>query len=213
MRVIEKVEYAREYGIRSHGELSDWCLIQLDPGRYEKALSRLENRVFIGTGFHLVNEAFREAGPDEDVTFKLQGVNSTSFATDTCRGFTYKLWHVMVGKRGSGSGLTFGSYNQVKSVVRHIYNADCPPFTAVEWCIIADPDKPDAAFSKGGDSGACVWTLDGSIMGMITSGLTRERVLEDGTFDLDRAVDVTYTTPMQWILEDVRACGLHLEVV
>ncbi|KAF4506833.1 hypothetical protein G6O67_006874 [Ophiocordyceps sinensis] len=31
--------------------------------------------------------------------------------------------------------------------------------------------------------------------------------------NIKRAIDVTYTTPMEWILEDFRACGLDLDIV
>lgn len=104
------------------------------------------------------------------------------------------------------SGLTFGTYNEAKSVIRTI--TDSTQVIALEWCVVSYPhDKRTAAFSEAGDSGACIWEVaDRRIAGMLTGGLGRDQVLQNGTFNLDMAVDVTYSTPIEWILEDIAAC-------
>lgn len=115
-------------------------------------------------------------------------------------------------KRGCGSGLTFGLFNEVKSVVRKVYNSSTPP-QATEWCVIGKPGS-DSPFSRAGDSGACVWDpVTGNVAGMITAGLRKDEALQSGHLEPGFAADLTYVTPLEWILEDIKECGLHLDVL
>ncbi|KAF4509445.1 hypothetical protein G6O67_003619 [Ophiocordyceps sinensis] len=153
-------------------------------------LSGLENRVFVGTGFSTLG-LDQPRLPDPDGTCRLQGL--LGITVPRTEGSTYYSMPTgIVAKRGAGSGLTF----------------------AIEWCVVSYPQKRDSAFSKPGDSGACIWDIvERRIAGMVTSGLGRDAVLECGDFNLEMAVDVTYSTPMEWLLEDMAACGLQLDVL
>ncbi|KAM4062896.1 hypothetical protein HRG_013785 [Hirsutella rhossiliensis] len=121
----------------------------------------------------------------------------------------------VVAKRGGSSGLTFGTYNEAKSVIRTTTGANSTQFIALEWCIISyQHDKRMAVFSESGDSGACIWdVVERRIAGMLTGGLGRNEVLQIGNINLGMAVDVTYLTPIEWILEDIAACGIKLDVL
>lgn len=211
-RTFGQVAYFRGYAIRRHGELSDWSLVRLDPDRYKRTLSGLENRVFVGTGFSTLG-LDQPRLPDPDGTCRLQGL--LGITVPRTEGSTYYSMPTgIVAKRGAGSGLTFGMYNEAKSVLRTTTGANSTPFIAIEWCVVSYPQKRDSAFSKPGDSGACIWdTVERRIAGMVTSGLGRDAVLECGDFNLEMAVDVTYSTPMEWLLEDMAACGLQLDVL
>jgi len=52
-------------------------------------------------------------------------------------------------------------------------------------------------FSKGGDSGACIWSLDGRVAGMLDGGSGGQNGIHD----------LTYATPMASILEHIRLHG------
>ncbi len=61
-------------------------------------------------------------------------------------------------------------------------------------CCILSLDKK-RIFSDKGDSGACVWTLDGRIAGLISGGTNNSLVPR---------VDITYMDAIEWILDDLR---------
>ncbi|PHH68633.1 hypothetical protein CDD80_7380 [Ophiocordyceps camponoti-rufipedis] len=107
-------------------------------------------------------------------------------------------------KWGSSSGFTSGRVNPVVSVTRSATTKNGPHFIALEWPIVAF--RPALPFSAAGDSGSCVWTAGGEVVGMITGGLGR---VYDGLHFIS---DVTYITPMQWLMDDFEACGLEVEI-
>ncbi|KAH7313811.1 hypothetical protein B0I35DRAFT_480466 [Stachybotrys elegans] len=104
---------------------------------------------------------------------------------------------LMVGKVGGSSGLSFGQCNKLKSVARH--TNDSGDFTSTELCIVGKSNRGDREcgvpfFSRKGDSGSAVWTTDGRLLGMITSGVGVGQA----------RFDTTYATPFVWLLEDMR---------
>jgi hypothetical protein len=73
-----------------------------------------------------------------------------------------------VAKRGVKTGLTFGKTNEIKAVVRTPYGDDALYW---EWIVVADEDRTTSGkFSLPGDSGACVFTTDGLVVGIVTGG-------------------------------------------
>ncbi|KDN61741.1 hypothetical protein CSUB01_10814 [Colletotrichum sublineola] len=205
-RVFGYVAYASDYVVRTSKCLSDWCLIRLEAESHERRLSELSNRVYIGPQSlsTLFPRTVRVRDPDHDGTLHIQDVVAVSELQNTKRKLT-------VGMRGRTSDLRFGLVNQVKSVTRRVL-IDGEAFLSQECCIVAD--RVNCAFSERGDSGACVFDLEGRAVGMVTSGITRDEVLQgNDDYGLDRAMDVTYATPMEWLLADMKACGLSMEIL
>ncbi|KAK2010256.1 hypothetical protein LZ32DRAFT_607705 [Colletotrichum eremochloae] len=206
-RVIGEAAYTRAYDVQDPGFLSDWCLIKLEEKYHERRLSDLSNRVHVG------NDELQSRFPDSEPTIDIQGLQDQSIQL---RGFVAvselqnRKIERIVGMRGRTSGLTFGLVNQVKSVTRRL--KDGRTFLSKECCIVSD--RANDVFTRPGDSGACVFDLAGRVVGMVTGGITREQVLQGGDdYGLDRAMDVTYATPMEWLLEDMKACGLSMEIL
>lgn len=90
-------------------------------------------------------------------------------------------------KRGARTGLTTGVVNGIFSK-RRVYEKK--QGLVNELCIIGDDQKP---FSKKGDSGAAVVSTDGLVVGLLTGG-------NDA---LTPSADLTYVTPMSWLLEQL----------
>ncbi|KXH35057.1 hypothetical protein CSAL01_11074 [Colletotrichum salicis] len=224
-RIIGSIPYARAYNIRGNQELSDWCLIRLDSEAHEN-FSALANRVLIDGGdlydrFRLKSSATKIAMLDDDHALQLRGMATLAELTQTLdsRHGTLNSFSLQdsktffVGKRGRSSGLTFGEVNQVKSVRRKVCDGT-PTLIATELCILADARKVDASFSRCGDSGACVFDIAGRVVGTVTSGVGRDTILiGEDDFYLDRAVDITYVTPLEWSLQDMESCGLMMDIL
>ncbi|KAK1990391.1 hypothetical protein LX36DRAFT_675934 [Colletotrichum falcatum] len=166
----------------------------------------LSNRVYIGP--HDLRTLFprtvRIQDPDDDGTLCIRGTVAVSELKDPKTKLT-------VGMRGWTLDLKFGLVNQVKSVTRRLLS-DEDTFISMECGIVTE--RINNAFTERGDSGACVFDLEGRAVGMVTSGITRDEILRgDVDFGLDQAMDVTYTTPMEWLLEDMKACDLSMEIL
>ncbi|KAF4595900.1 hypothetical protein GQ602_001513 [Ophiocordyceps camponoti-floridani] len=202
-RRFGKLALVRDLGIRAHGELSDWCLIRLDPDCFERPISQLRNRVYVGGVALLPDLCDLPPRKDADGTVELEGVMSVDEMS------TRSLTNVV--KSGAGYGYSAGRVNPVVSVTRAA-TGNGPFFVALEWPMVAQAmGKP---FSIRGDSGSCVWGGCGQIVGMITGGLERADMLASGIdFGVECAADVTYMTPMEWLMDDFEACGLEMEIV
>ncbi|GJC89372.1 hypothetical protein ColLi_12210 [Colletotrichum liriopes] len=206
-RAFGRVIYARGLDVQTTF-LTDWALISLDAQRHQESLLNLRNRVHVGN--ISLQEMFMEqqrmvpfAQPDADGTITL--ANNVIPVSEMEHPTTLNVEDeatMIVGKRGRGSGLTWGLSSGIRSVIR------CPSSLSHEvysdeWCIVGADGLLGSAFSTGGDSGACVWDVQGRIGGMITGGNSANGA----------AMDVTYATPMEWILEDMKACGLNVNIV
>lgn len=67
-----------------------------------------------------------------------------------------------------------------------------------------DEKRQRIPFSAPGDSGACVFDLSGRIGGMITTGLKAK--------DNPAGMDVTYATPIEWLVEYIKHHGVDVSV-
>ncbi|KAF5653241.1 hypothetical protein F25303_2531 [Fusarium sp. NRRL 25303] len=109
---------------------------------------------------------------------------------------------MVVAKFGRTTGLTFGVANEAKSVLRKMIAGET--FMSDELCIIGQKKKKglcrEVFFSKG-DSGACILDMYGQVAGMLTSGMEARN--ED-------AFEITYATPIEWLLKDIRGYGLEV---
>ncbi|CCF42487.1 hypothetical protein CH063_12468 [Colletotrichum higginsianum] len=209
-RVFGHVAYAREYAVQDSKFLSDWCLIRLKADSHERRLSELSNRVYVEGQDLKARFQARTSSEirdlDHDGTLQIKGIVAVSELQDS-------KTNLIVGMRGRTSGLKFGLFNQVLSVTRRPFKNGLE-LVSQEGCIVAI--NAGKTFTKPGDSGACVFDLEGRAVGMVTGGINRNDTPEADLwkhFGLEKEVDVTYTTPMEWLLKDMKACGLSLEIV
>lgn len=224
IRIIGHVLFAPAFGIgatqRGSQRLRDWALIDLHQDKHNTNLDRLQNRAMITRWVEedLRNTVRAEFGESVGHELEIDGsqtVRLTGTITEE-EIYTTRLQResqsldakaIMVLKYGRKTGLTVGLANQVKSVLRFPREDDPNGQLSEEWCIVGSKKSrwnPDCTFSEPGDSGACVWDIRGRIGGMITSGLGHE---------LRKTLDVTYATPIEWLMEDIRSHGFDVELV
>ncbi|KAK1969321.1 hypothetical protein LY78DRAFT_630161 [Colletotrichum sublineola] len=190
-RLLQHFALRNALDTRVFGQVADWCLIRLKADFHERRLSELSNRVYI-------------APPQSPLSRKAVG----TVAASELQNPKEKL---IVGMRGRTSDLKFGIVNQVKSVTRRPFQ-DGRKFLSKECCIVAVGVSGE--FTRPGDSGACVFDLNGRAVAMVTGGISREQASQGGdNYGLNYAMDVTYATPMEWLLEDMKACGLSMEIL
>jgi hypothetical protein len=101
----------------------------------------------------------------------------------------------MVIKNGSATGVTIGRANSIMSFVREYFD-DGSDQTSKEWAVLSY-DKKSGVFSAPGDSGAVVVDGQGRIGGLLTRG----------TRGLTDSLDVTYVTPISFLLKSIKANG------
>ncbi|KAF5011240.1 hypothetical protein FDECE_2639 [Fusarium decemcellulare] len=205
-RVFGHVCYARAYGIRPLKWKSDWALIQIHQSKHEQPVASLRNmsvmsnlgdqsRRFVRSKALVLEDDFFEMGKDLELRGLITETEMDAPATDRSNSREDPV--LVVAKRGQATGLTIGCSNEVRSVTRVTHEGE--EYISEEWCITHFDGQ--SAFSKEGDSGACVFGLDGRIGGMITSG------------NGNRVPDITYATPMEWLLEDIKASGFTATVL
>ncbi|KAF4841625.1 hypothetical protein CGCSCA4_v009352 [Colletotrichum siamense] len=220
-RTFGHLTYARQ---GSNGRATDWALIRLDADKHERSLDTIQNQVPIGPGVdngynHGYDDSEKYGSvsfffPPEDGIHTLRGILPVANIQEPGSEDPTREGAICFGKVGHGSGLTFGLANQALSILRR------PIASTKDGGDLGEEDdsihlslavlgksevhgvRPfTRSFGTAGDSGACAWDLDGRVAGMVTAG---------STWDLeDRCTNVTYVTPMEWILEDMRECGLE----
>ena len=194
-------------GVGSEGYTEDWAVIEID-------VSKVDESNFNGNAIDLGTQiSFYEL---------TRMMNPKRLRDSTSGAFTYpfdclltlkdtipdkEMRHptaldendnpsLMVLKRGHTSGLTVGRANDVFSYVRNYYN-DNKVQTSKEWAILPFSSR-SRAFSEEGDSGSVIVDGLGRIGGLLTSGAGT-------TPDLD----ITYATPVNFILNRMKEYGLH----
>ena len=107
-----------------------------------------------------------------------------------------------VAKHGASSDLTMGLGNTLKSVIRTTERK----IISEEWAITSVLRSKDQlpSFSEPGDSGPCIWDMKGRPAGILMAG--------NGS-GLDDMHDVTYATPLELLLEDIRSHGFDVSLV
>jgi len=101
---------------------------------------------------------------------------------------------IMVLKNGSKTNLTFGRANNIFSYTRYHFE-NSPGIISKEWAILP-ADSKSGPFSAPGDSGSVIVDGSGRIGGLLTSG--------GGATETS---DITYATPISFILERLGAFG------
>lgn len=136
------------------GFLRDWALIRLDEATMDQLPT---NKVLLDYGRDF---RFDSAYDEERDAVKLSGLLSFDKKTDRKA--------ISVAKRGIITGFTFGTTNEIKAVVR-IPAGDSE--LCWEWIVLPDPKRElKSKFSAKGDSGSCVFTMDGQVVGLLTGG-------------------------------------------
>ncbi|KAF8917443.1 hypothetical protein CPB85DRAFT_199393 [Mucidula mucida] len=107
---------------------------------------------------------------------------------------------IIVLKRGRGSGLTVGHANNVVSYTRY-YLEGQEGQRSKEWAILPY-NMSLGAFSAPGDSGAAIVDGAGRVGGLLTSG--------SGVTD---SIDISYATPMTFVMDTIRACESFSQAV
>ncbi|KAM0264321.1 hypothetical protein ACHAQJ_000811 [Trichoderma viride] len=223
-RVFGRLLYSPEFATASSEFgalwLRDWALIELLASHHQAPLSSLKNKVFVGsltnvhsllynntTGWKELPEPVGLMIMISDYTIELQKVVvpvEELFKPAHVAEYTDEP-ATPVAKYGATGGLTFGVGNTLKSVVRHTENlhGDVESISE-EWAITAVNNATDrqAAFSKGGDSGSCVWDMEGRPAGIIMAG-----------GGMNQVNDVTYAQPLERLLADIRAHGFEVSLV
>ncbi|KAF4967153.1 hypothetical protein FZEAL_10572 [Fusarium zealandicum] len=206
------------------GRMRDWALIELHPGRHQTQLDALENKAFVGTGNRRIANAAMEAetrpcdrgSAKRKVALEFQPATCTVLVKGATPITEHELKHpsidlvsldepsTIVAKAGRSTCLTFGVTNEVKSITRKPIIGETK-YLSEELCILGHKQNGAgrAPFSEGGDSGSCVFDLRGCVCAMMTGGL--------GTGN--GALDTTYATPIEWLLDDIRQHGYDVEIV
>ncbi|KAG4289692.1 hypothetical protein FPRO06_04514 [Fusarium proliferatum] len=198
--------------------IRDWALVELHPDRHETALSELKNRVVAGprANGQLFQALFHELSADHLTHFEGRFVDYPTNTYELTRPVAQKREvrqpfeaarnqknepPMVVAKFGPTTGLTFGVANEAKSILRKILAGET--VVSDEWCIVGQKKKGLCrdVFSSKGDSGACILDMYGQVAGMLTS------VMEAQNED---AFDITYATPIEWLLKDIRSYGLEV---
>ncbi|KAK2762434.1 hypothetical protein CKAH01_16126 [Colletotrichum kahawae] len=210
-RVFGSTAFSRHPAVKFHEHLSDWLLVKLDQQAFENNINQLTNVVYL-PNINL-DSAFGEKESTGSIPatglFRLNGhVPST------------ELWPIakpilkgkIVGKCGRTTGHTWGTINQIQSVIRTPSASDGMVKSA-EICVIHYPKSKDKVFSGKGDSGSTVFDLLGRVVGTLSAGATAQEVGEDlDLWNVDCACDISYVSPIAWQLEDMEDFGIKLEV-
>lgn len=189
------------------GWLKDWGLIQLDGSKF---LDGPQNKIFLGNKFEQV--CVRE---------RLDRLDYENFLALTLERRGPELPKAfLVAKQGATSNLTFGTQSAVEAVVRKPTDSG-GSFICWEAPIISFSRTDN--FSSEGDSGSCVFDLEGRIVGLVTGRAVAktidrkyrlrpdqsaqpQEVARSGTDtmpDWDDETDITFSTPINWVLEDI----------
>ncbi|KAF5648607.1 hypothetical protein F52700_923 [Fusarium sp. NRRL 52700] len=193
--------------------IRDWALIELSPETFATGLSDLANKVPVtqvlldgfkthentvthGALLPVTTSSEVKVGPNLITEAELENTS----ASDTPTPDQQRL---VVVKFGCSSGVTFGHSNSIRSVTRQPDGLETnEKMVSQNWCIVGVEKK--VPFSEGGDSGACVFDLRGRIGGLVMAGL--------GATENPEGFDVTYATPMEWILDDIARHGYDVEL-
>ncbi|KAG9019614.1 hypothetical protein FRB90_012460 [Tulasnella sp. 427] len=203
-RVLGHVILSPPISVSSEGYTVDWAVIEIDASKIDKGNFK-GNAIDLGTLIP-VGEFVRMICPNymNDRTFKypafrnlkLQGTIPYDEMRSPRALDQYGKPCLMVVKRGYGSGLTVGRANNFFSYVRS-YMDDGSVQTSKEWAILPR-DSKSRSFAEQGDSGSVIVDGSGRIGGLLTGGAG----------DPDD-LDITYATPIDFLLKSMEQNGLY----
>ncbi|KAF5967619.1 hypothetical protein FBULB1_11129 [Fusarium bulbicola] len=220
-RTIGHVLFSPKLGLSSSSpaRFRDWALVELDQKKHQTEVKNLENKVPAKLAALLVLPRYMpwlypidEPKPRSGFlpgfnTFTQLGVMPE--AEMRCPEFDFAVPgrtavdedFMRVCMYGSASGASHGLTNTARSVVRRIVGG--VPMVSEEWCILGSIQHGDRKpFSIQGDSGASVMGDDGRVAAILTSGA------QGGNLGMHH---ISYATPVEWLLEDIRGHGYDVE--
>ncbi|KAI1824239.1 hypothetical protein F4861DRAFT_507270 [Xylaria intraflava] len=162
--------------------LKDWALIELDPAKF---LGAPENKVYIADGDMYLSD-------DDGFRTLRQRDPGVSRSTKT------------VAKRGMQTGLTRGTISGIEAIVRH------PALGATDYTreLVIVPDRKHDKFSGKGDSGACVFDINGYVVGLVVGSTDGELETwqegSPGVKERRHETDVTFAAPIESVFADIR---------
>ena len=186
------------------GYTEDWGIIEVDPSKVDA--SNFDGNV-IDLGTRIPPKRFTEMMyPDlltrasfeypDDRLLKLKGTISDEEMRHPPAFDQEGNKCLMVIKRGKATGLTIGRANNILSYTRQCFNHGDHQISK-EWAILPF-DAESGAFLGEGDSGSVIVDGRGRIGGLLTGGA--------GTTP---SFDVTYATPINFLLRRMQENGLH----
>ena len=192
-----------DLGGSSEGYTEDWAIIEIDASKVDASNFDGNAIDLIGTDIgqfsRMMNPNPRNAHPFKypvERLLRLKGIIPdeemrcpTSFDQNDnpC---------LLVIKRGNTTGLTVGRANDMCSYAHNYYD-DGKAKTSKEWAILPFDSKA-GVFSAMGDSGSVIVDGLGRIGGILTGGA--------GETD---SLDITYATPISFLLKRMEDNGLH----
>ncbi|KAF8555076.1 hypothetical protein OG21DRAFT_956385 [Imleria badia] len=191
--------------IEAEGYTEDWAIIEIDASKINT--SNFDgNTIDLQVGplvsaikfIHMMrpNPNSKFACPD-DTLLKLKGTIPDEEMRHPTTLDQNNEPCLMVLKRGNTTGLTVGRANTIFSYVR--YYDDDKAATSKEWAILPF-DSKSCKFSDKGDSGSVIVDGLGRIGGLLTSGAGSA----DGS-------DITYATPISFLLKRMQENGLRVQ--
>lgn len=222
-RIIRHVAYSPRMEPRATQwgcpRLRDWALVELHQGKHTTPLPELQNALGLHEDDHFQIRMQLEAevpggfrgpagffldrpvpGPAKHTTVPIRGVVPE---VDTlCSPGAVVYMH------GPMFGFRMGVVNDLSSVIRSVHSGR--EVVSHELCIVGGHCEQDTrdGFAMEGDSGPCIVDAEGRAVAMVTGGRGGQRWL-----DACLSIDVSYATPMSWILEDVRECGFDVDLL
>ncbi|KAH8111889.1 hypothetical protein DFH11DRAFT_1512491 [Phellopilus nigrolimitatus] len=203
---------------KGEGYTEDWAVIEIDASKID-ASNFSGNVIDLGTRIPLDKFTFMMCPNDPwgalsftypfDRLLRLSG----TIPDDEMRHPTTALDQngqpcPMVIKRGNTSDVTIGCANNILSYARNYYNDNdndndnSENLTSKEWAIL--PRKSNCGpFSENGDSGSVIVDGCGRIGGLLTGGAG------GATSFSESELDITYATPVGFILKRLQEHGLH----
>jgi len=195
----------------NEGYTEDWAVIEIDSSKvntsnFQGNIIDLSGRITSYDFTRMMNSNSQNA---QNFTYPHDGLlrlNGTIPDTDMRKPTSVNQTDeqcLMVIKRGSGSGLTIGRANNIVSYKRYYYGDESDDEyqdTSKEWGIFSY-DSKSGAFSDYGDSGSVIVDGLGRIGGLLTGG--------NGSQDSEASVDITYATPITFLLKRLQENGLH----
>ncbi|KAI6006447.1 hypothetical protein EDC04DRAFT_3123797 [Pisolithus marmoratus] len=202
-RVLGHVILSPPINVGSEGYTEDWAVIEIDASKID-ASNFAGNAIDLGTRISVPEFTRKMYTNPQNAEFfiypydRLLRLNGTISDHEMRHPTSLDQNNVpclLVIKRGGATSLTVGCANDVCSFVRHYHGP--PVKTSKEWAILPF-DSRSGAFSAEGDSGSVIVDGFGHIGGLITSGAGSTAGL-----------DITYATPISFLLERLQANGLR----
>ena len=198
-RTLGTVAYSPGHGVGTHGNFKDWALVQMADA--DRGGLLLSNKVYMAervTDAMFRAELAAAVDPnqlssfalslDADGFLQLHGRDMPPQPPFTGDNRTSHL----VAKRGQTTGLRYGITNEIEAVRRTPFGRE-EPLVSLHLLVV---DFVGGHFAEPGDSGSSVFDCTGRVMGIVDGG--------DVNTGENSSPDVTFVTPIQWILEDMR---------